>query len=79
MLVTDMMLPGFPGRDLAARLLRTRPKLRVLYMTGYGDEVGFSPGSYLDAPFVLEKPFNFGQLADAVLLALVGDDTVADR
>ena len=46
-------------------------------MTGYGDEVVVGPGSYLDAPFVLEKPFNLGQLADAVLLALVGNDTVA--
>ena len=77
LLVTDMVLPGFPGRELAARLLRTRPKLRILYMTGYGDEVASSPGSYLDAAFVLEKPFNFGQLADAVLLALVGDDNGA--
>ena len=76
LLVTDMILPGFPGRELAGRLLRTRPKLRVLYMTGYGDEVLFSPGSHGDSPFTLEKPFNFRQLADAVLLALLGDDPV---
>jgi len=74
LLVTDMMLPGFPGRELAARLLKTRPKMRVLYMSGYGDDVAFGPGSYRNAPFVLEKPFNLSQLGDAVLLALLGDD-----
>jgi DNA-binding response OmpR family regulator len=71
-LVTDMVLPGLRGRELAARLRRKRPEIRILYMTGYTDDEVFR----LDQNrFVLEKPFNLGQLADAVLLALFDEDS----
>ena len=74
-LVTDMVLPGLRGRDVAARLLATRPQIRVLYMTGYTDDEIFRPAPLDTNTFILEKPFNLSQLADAVLSALFNDFT----
>lgn len=74
-LVTDLVLPGLRGREVAARLLSNRPEIRILYMTGYTDDEIFHPRLPGEDTFVLEKPFNLGQLADAVLLSLFNDDS----
>jgi two-component system, cell cycle sensor histidine kinase and response regulator CckA len=39
LLLTDVILPGETGRSLAARLRRKNPRLRVLYVTGYADQM----------------------------------------
>ncbi len=78
-LVTDMVLPDLRGRQLAARLLSNRPETRVLYMTGYTDDDIFRPGLPGESDFVLEKPFNLDQLADAVALALFNDGSDSGR
>ncbi len=68
LLLTDLVLPGLPGVELAARLAASRPGLRVLGMSGYaGDEI--EAGSAHGGRFpVLAKPF-----ARAELLARVGE------
>lgn len=38
LLITDVILPGFGGSELAARVIRKRPETRVLYVSGYNDE-----------------------------------------
>ncbi|HEX7094483.1 MAG TPA: PAS domain S-box protein, partial [Acidimicrobiales bacterium] len=38
LLITDVVLPGLSGRELATRLLHRRPELQVLYVSGYTDE-----------------------------------------
>jgi len=78
-LVTDMVLPGLRGREVAARLLSTRPEMRTLYITGYTDDDFFAPGPHGEHACVLQKPFNLGQLADAVLLALLREDSESGR
>jgi CheY-like chemotaxis protein len=78
-LVTDMVLPGLRGHDVAARLLGARPELRILYMTGYTDDGFLTPDPHGEGACVLQKPFNLGQLADAVLLALLRDDSESGR
>jgi two-component system cell cycle sensor histidine kinase/response regulator CckA len=49
-LLTDLILPGIDGRELAARITRKRPHVRVLYMSGYMDRVvGNDTGGPADA------------------------------
>jgi PAS domain S-box-containing protein len=70
LLVTDVMMPGMNGRELAERLVRERPGLPVIYISGYSPESLFGDG-LLDAgtPF-LAKPFSREELAARVQEAL---------
>ncbi|HEX3273263.1 MAG TPA: ATP-binding protein [Gemmatimonadales bacterium] len=66
LLVTDMVMPGLGGTELAAQLLTRRPGLRVLFMTGYAPEAIESGGQLADAGGLLEKPFSAEDLARKV-------------
>jgi len=64
LLLTDIVMPGMSGRELAARLRSARPGLKVLFMSGYSDvAAGEGPGA--DVP-LLPKPFPPAQLASKV-------------
>ncbi len=56
-LVTDVMMPGLNGRQLAMRLEKDRPNLKVLYMSGYTDDAAFRSALRPGTAF-LQKPFN---------------------
>ncbi len=66
LLLTDLIMPGGSGRELARRMTATWPELKVLYMSGYG-EPGPDHGSLLEPgdPF-LAKPFTRQQLLQAI-------------
>jgi CheY-like chemotaxis protein len=66
-LVTDIGMPGMNGREMADRARRTRPELRVLYITGYAEKTVFPSGNVDPASHLLTKPF-----ANQDLLARVG-------
>jgi two-component system, cell cycle sensor histidine kinase and response regulator CckA len=70
LLLTDMVMPGMSGRELAVRLRRSRPELRVLFMSGYTDGGldGLEPLA-LDAALVA-KPFTATELMRKVREAL---------
>ena len=66
LLLTDVIMPGLNGRALADELRRQRPGLRVLYMSGYPQEVA-SQARVLDSGAeVLPKPFTAATLLQAV-------------
>ena len=65
-LLTDIIMPGMSGTQLAAELRRARPDLPVLFMSGYTS--GPAPGGQelpADAP-LLHKPFQSDQLLTAL-------------
>ncbi len=66
LLLTDVVMPGGTGRDLARQLTVLRPGLRVLYMSGY-PEHGSAPGSVLEpgVPFI-PKPFTRDVLLEKI-------------
>jgi signal transduction histidine kinase len=70
LLVTDVVMPGLSGPNLAARLLQHTPHLRVLYMSGYTDDAASVHGNFWGGVPLLQKPFTPGALAERVRLAL---------
>jgi two-component system, cell cycle sensor histidine kinase and response regulator CckA len=65
-LITDVIMPGGSGPALFESLLRTKPDLRVLYMSGYTDDAMFRRGCLGQGVTFLQKPF----AADALLRTL---------
>jgi len=57
LLVTDVMMPGMNGRELAERLLAQRPSLRVLFISGYAENVLASHVGLVPGAAFLGKPF----------------------
>jgi PAS domain S-box-containing protein len=56
LLLTDLVLPGMDGSQLATHVTRERPHTRVLFMSGYARGLGSIAGG-LDPSILLEKPF----------------------
>jgi two-component system, cell cycle sensor histidine kinase and response regulator CckA len=70
LLLTDVVMPGLSGPNLAARLVQLNPQLRVLYMSGYTDDVSAVQGSFWAGVPLLQKPFTPAALAERVRVAL---------
>jgi two-component system, cell cycle sensor histidine kinase and response regulator CckA len=58
LMITDVMMPGLSGPDLAKRLAPSRPETRVLYTSGYIDDVIVGPAVMGACGAFLEKPFS---------------------
>jgi two-component system, cell cycle sensor histidine kinase and response regulator CckA len=70
LLLTDVVMPGMGGRELAARLRQRHPELRVLYMSGYSHgQFGAPRGLDADGPLVA-KPFSASDLTRSIRHAL---------
>jgi CheY-like chemotaxis protein len=66
LLVTDVVMPGMKGPEVAARLTAARPGLPVLYVSGYADEVLGPRDELLAQGTLLLKPFSPDALAARV-------------
>ena len=74
LLLTDVVMPGIQGPELASRLQSSRPETRVLYMSGYAEPM-LGPAGTLGAGFdLLDKPFTEAVLVDRVQQALAKRD-----
>jgi len=66
LLVTDLVMPGMTGRELAEALVAERPGLPVLYMSGYTDDAVVRHGVLQEGMPYLQKPFAPRALASRV-------------
>jgi CheY-like chemotaxis protein len=63
LILTDVVMPGLSGRELADRLKERRPGIKVLFMSGYTDDTVVHHGvERRDAEFI-QKPFSPEELA----------------
>jgi len=70
LLLTDLIMPGITGRELAKRLTARHPRMRVLYMSGYTYGImapsGGNGGMLEDGVAFLQKPFTPSALSEKV-------------
>jgi CheY-like chemotaxis protein len=57
LMLTDVIMPGMNGKELAARMTPVRPAMRIIFMSGYTDRVALEGDAIL-----LEKPFTAERL-----------------
>jgi CheY-like chemotaxis protein len=57
-LVTDVVMPGMGGRELAVRVTERFPSLKVLFMTGYTDDEVLRRGILDQGRALMVKPFS---------------------
>jgi two-component system, cell cycle sensor histidine kinase and response regulator CckA len=72
LLVTDVVLPGMSGQELARRIVERVPGLRTLFVSGYGAEDVDRRGSLPQGSALLDKPLTRACLLDAVRRILGG-------
>jgi CheY-like chemotaxis protein len=65
-LVTDVVLPGMSGRDLADRVARVRPSVKILFTSGYTDDAILRHGVLDREVAFLGKPYTVDQLTRKV-------------
>jgi CheY-like chemotaxis protein len=61
--LTDVVMPGMNGRQLADALVQNNPAIRVLFMSGYTGEMMAQHGVFADNVYLLSKPFSIAELA----------------
>jgi CheY-like chemotaxis protein len=66
LMVTDVVMPGMSGRNLAEEFVRVRPGMKVLYMSGYTDDVVLRHGAFDEGLPFFGKPFSAAELTRKV-------------
>jgi two-component system cell cycle sensor histidine kinase/response regulator CckA len=70
--VLDLLMPGLSGLETLRRMLKLRPRLRVLVASGFSTEAGAPELLAEGAASFLPKPYSFSELADQVQVLLCG-------
>ena len=72
LLLTDVRMPEMTGDELARRMRRFCPDLKVLYLTGYSDQLFHQKGALWTGEAFLDKPSSATGLLQAISLLLYG-------
>ena len=72
LLLTDVVMPGMSGDELARRVTGSRPAVKVLFMSGYSQEAVMTHGQLVAGSGFLPKPFSAADLVDRVQETLSG-------
>ena len=78
LMVTDVVMPGISGPELAKRLVVIHPEMKVLYMSGYADNAIVHHGVLKEGVNFIQKPFTIEGLAKKVREVLDKDTKPAN-
>ena len=70
LMITDVVMPHFSGSDVAQRLARNRPHMKVLYVSGYATPTLLQHGVHTGEAMFLQKPFTLRTLGLKIRQAL---------
>jgi two-component system, cell cycle sensor histidine kinase and response regulator CckA len=63
LLLSDVIMEGLPGPELAEKLLLSRPKLKVIFMSGFADSSLAPHGVLKPGTILVQKPFTIRMLS----------------
>jgi two-component system, cell cycle sensor histidine kinase and response regulator CckA len=66
LVITDVVMPGMGGREMAEQILKARPETKILYLSGYAEDAVLSEGGSDNGAAFLQKPFTLQNLSRKV-------------
>ena len=66
LLLTDVVMPGFSGKELYNKVNGIKPDIKVLYMSGYNEEIVDNHNVLMDKTAFIQKPFTMAELQKKV-------------